>query len=108
MLEFINERIISVGAALTLLAVGLFFSFRLEFFYLRHPVKVMRTMLAPSKKGGISPFRAVTLALAGTLGVGNIAGVASSIAIGGYGSVFWMWASAFVAMVLKYAEIGHD
>ena len=105
MLEFINERIISVGAALTLLAVGLFFSFRLKFFYLRHPVKVMRTMLEPPKKGGISPFRAVTLALAGTLGVGNIAGVASSIAIGGYGSVFWMWASAFVAMVLKYAEI---
>ena len=62
-------------------------------------------MLKREKKGGISPFRAVTLALAGTLGVGNIAGVASSIAIGGFGSVFWMWVSALVAMVLKYAEI---
>ncbi len=55
--------------------------------------------------GGVSPVRALTLALAGTLGVGNIVGVASSISLGGYGSVFWMWVSAFVAMILKYAEI---
>ncbi len=53
----------------------------------------------------MSPTRALTLALAGTLGVGNIVGVASSIALGGYGSVLWMWVSAFVAMILKYAEI---
>ena len=88
-----------------LLGVGLFFSFKLGFFYLRHPIKSMKIMLEPEKQGGISPFRAVALALAGTLGVGNIAGVASSIAIGGYGSVFWMWVSALVAMILKYAEI---
>ena len=54
---------------------------------------------------GISPFRAVTLALAGTLGVGNIVGVANAIAIGGAGAVFWMWISALLAMILKYAEI---
>ncbi len=105
MLEFLNERVISVGAALMLLGVGVFFSFKLKFFYLRHPIKMIRSMLSREKGGGISPFRAVTLALAGTLGVGNIAGVASSIAIGGYGSVFWMWISALVAMILKYAEI---
>ncbi len=104
-LEFINERIVSVAAALMLLTVGVFFSFKLRFFYLRHPIKMIRSMLECEKGSGISPFRAVTLALAGTLGVGNIAGVASSIAIGGYGSVFWMWISALVAMVLKYAEI---
>ena len=105
MLEMINERVISTGAALMLLAVGLFFSFKLRFFYLRHPIRCAGRMLEPEKRGGISPFRAVSLALAGTLGVGNIAGVASSIAIGGYGSVLWMWISALVAMVLKYAEI---
>ena len=105
MLEFLNDRIISTGAALMLLGVGLFFSFKLGFFYLFHPIKSAKLMLEPEKNGGISPFRAVSLALAGTLGVGNIAGVASSIAIGGYGSVFWMWVSAIVAMVLKYAEI---
>ncbi len=105
MLEFINERIVSATAALLLLAVGVFFSFKLKFFFIRHPVKMMKRMLEREKGSGISPFRAVSLALAGTLGVGNIAGVASSIAIGGYGSVFWMWLSALVAMVLKYAEI---
>ena len=104
-LEFLNERVIGVMTAVMLLSVGVFFSFKLRFFYIRHPIKILKTMLEREEGEGISPFRAVTLALAGTLGVGNIAGVASSIAIGGYGSVFWMWVSALVAMVLKYAEI---
>ena len=105
MLEIFNDRVISVLTPIMLMAAGLFFSFKLGFFYLRYPLKITKSMLTRDKTGGISPFRAVTLALAGTLGVGNIAGVASSIAIGGYGSVFWMWVSAAVAMVLKYAEI---
>lgn len=105
MLEFINNNIISAITPILLLLSGLYFSFKLGFFYVRHPIKIIKSMLQKQKKGGISPFRAVTLALAGTLGVGNIAGVASSIAIGGFGSVFWMWVSALVAMVLKYAEI---
>ena len=105
MLEFLNDNIISLITPILLILSGLYFSFRLKFFYIRHPVKIIRSMLKRQKKDGISPFRAVTLALAGTLGVGNIAGVASSIAIGGFGSVFWMWISALVAMVLKYAEI---
>ena len=105
MLEFINDNIISLITPILLIISGLYFSFKLKFFYIRHPIKIIRSMLTRQKKDGISPFRAVTLALAGTLGVGNIAGVASSIAIGGFGSVFWMWISALVAMVLKYAEI---
>ena len=105
MLDFLNDRIISPLAAIMLLCVGVFFSFKLGFFYVRRPIRYVKLMLEPEKSGGISPFRAVSLALAGTLGVGNIAGVASSIAIGGYGSIFWMWVSALVAMVLKYAEI---
>ena len=105
MLEFINDNIISLITPLLLMAAGVYFSFKLKLFYLRHPKKMLAAMLKRERKSGISPFRAVTLALAGTLGVGNIAGVASSIAIGGFGSVFWMWVSALVAMVLKYAEI---
>lgn len=50
-------------------------------------------------------FKALSVALAGTLGVGNIAGVASAIAMGGAGAVFWMWISALFAMLLKYAEV---
>ena len=66
---------------------------------------MIKAMLSPSEKDGISPFRSVTMALAGTLGVGNIVGVASAIALGGFGAVFWMWISALAAMILKYAEI---
>ncbi len=54
---------------------------------------------------GNGSARALAVALAGTLGVGNIAGVASAIALGGAGAVFWMWVSALLAMFLKYAEV---
>lgn len=57
------------------------------------------------KKDGISPFQAVSTALAGTLGTGNIAGVATAIVAGGPGAVFWMWASALLGMSVKYAEV---
>ena len=57
------------------------------------------------RAGGVSPFRALTLALGGTLGVGNIVGVSSAIVLGGAGAVLWMWVSAFLAMILKYSEV---
>ena len=53
----------------------------------------------------LSPFEAVTTALAGTVGTGNIAGVTGAIFVGGPGAVFWMWVSAFFGMCTKYAEI---
>ncbi|MBQ4067139.1 MAG: amino acid carrier protein, partial [Clostridia bacterium] len=55
---------------------------------------------------GISPGRALSQALAGTLGVGNMTGVATAICQGGPGAVFWMWVSALVAMSIKYFEVG--
>ena len=57
------------------------------------------------KKGEISPFEAFAAALGGSVGTGNIAGVASAIAIGGPGAVFWMWVSGILGMATKYAEI---
>ena len=68
------------------------------------PKKMLRA-LKRTPTDGVSPFRALTLALAGTLGVGNIVGVASALVIGGAGAIFWMWISACLAMILKYAEI---
>lgn len=53
----------------------------------------------------VTPFQAVSTALASTIGVGNVAGVAGAIAVGGPGAVFWMWISAFFGMCTKYAEI---
>ena len=54
---------------------------------------------------GITPFQAVSTALASTVGTGNITGIATAITIGGPGAVFWMWISAFFGMVTKYSEI---
>lgn len=53
----------------------------------------------------VSPFQAVTTALAGTIGTGSIAGVATALVLGGPGAVFWMWISALLGMVTKYSEI---
>ena len=88
-----------------LIGTGAFFLCYLGFLPLRKPQKMLRAMLTPTEKNGISPFRAVMLALAGTLGVGNIVGVANALWIGGAGAIFWMWISALFAMILKYAEI---
>ncbi len=56
-------------------------------------------------KGEISPYAALMTALAATVGTGNIAGVATAIAIGGPGALFWMWITALVGMATKYAEV---
>lgn len=55
--------------------------------------------------GGVSPFQAMTTALGGTMGTGNVAGIATAIVAGGPGAVFWMWVSAFFGMMTKYAEV---
>ena len=56
-------------------------------------------------EGEITPFQAVATALAATIGIGNIAGVATAIALGGPGAVFWMWVSAIFGMATKYGEV---
>ncbi|MBL6929557.1 MAG: sodium:alanine symporter family protein, partial [Rhodospirillales bacterium] len=55
-------------------------------------------------EGQITPFNALSTALAATIGTGNIAGVATAIYIGGPGAVFWMWVTALVGMATKYGE----
>ena len=87
----------------TLILVGIFFAVRLRGFYIFHPLRTVKLM-TERKGDGISPLRAATMALAGTLGVGNITGVVSAIAMGGAGAIFWMWVSAAAAMSVKYAE----
>ncbi len=88
-----------------LLGTGSFFLIYLRGGPLRSPVRMLRALRAPAPSGGASPMRALLLALAGTLGVGNLVGVANAVAVGGAGAVFWMWVSALIAMLLKYAEI---
>ncbi|MBE6557408.1 MAG: alanine:cation symporter family protein [Ruminococcaceae bacterium] len=88
-----------------LFGTGIFYIFKLRGFYLLHPVKALRSVFRRTQASGVSPVKALCMALAGTLGVGNIVGVATALYLGGSGAVFWMIFSALVAMVLKYAEI---
>lgn len=104
-LDFLNTYLIAPALPVCLLCAGLWYGVALRFFHLRRPGMLLRTLLRPAQAGGVSPAAAMSVALAGTLGVGNIVGVASAIALGGPGAVFWMWVAALCAMVLKYAEI---
>ena len=56
-------------------------------------------------KGSVSPFQALTTALAATVGTGNIIGTSQAIAMGGYGAIFWLWIAALLGMIIKYAEV---
>lgn len=105
MIALLNKYVFGVGVPVLLIISGVFYCVRLRAFYFFHPIKSLKRMLLREKRGGVSPLKALCLALAGTLGVGNMVGVASAISLGGCGAVFWMWVSALVAMSLKYAEI---
>lgn len=88
--------------------VGVFFSIRLGFIQLRsfpHAVSLLRGKYDDrSDADGITTFQALSTALSSTTGIGNIAGVAVAIKLGGPGAIFWMWMMAFLGMALKYAE----
>lgn len=58
-----------------------------------------------AEKGAVTPFQAVTTALAATVGTGNIIGTSQAIAMGGYGAIFWLWIAALLGMIIKYCEV---
>ncbi len=101
MIDFVNKYLLGVAVPICLVAFGIYFGFYLRWFHLLHPIRTARLAL----HGGKKAFSSLSLALAGTLGVGNLVGVAAAIAGGGCGAVLWMWLSALFAMILKYAEI---
>lgn len=91
--------ILLIGGGLILLIRSKFLPFR----FIGHAIQVLRGKYDdPNDPGQISHFQALTTALSSTIGMGNIAGVAVAISIGGPGAVFWMWVSAVVGMSTKF------
>ena len=96
------------GAHLLILLIGggfffLIYSEMAPFRYFRHAIDIARgKFIDPEAPGEITPFQALTSALAATVGMGNISGVAVAIVMGGPGALFWMWVSAFVGMATKF------
>ncbi|MBE6537108.1 MAG: hypothetical protein E7673_04060 [Ruminococcaceae bacterium] len=82
---------------------GSYLLIKLKFFFIKHPIRTLK--FAFSGKNKKKSILSLLLALAGTLGVGNISGVAIGIAAGGAGSVFWLIVSALFSSAIKYAEV---
>ena len=109
--QAVNQFIWGVPAMVCIIGVGLLLSVRTGFLQIRkfpYAIKITIGRMFRKKDasdGAMTPFQAVCTALAGTVGTGNIAGVAGAIAIGGPGAVFWMWCSALLGMCTKFAEV---
>lgn len=101
----VNGIIWSPALIALCLGVGLYFSLRSRFLQLRHAREMTRLMMeGKSSEQGISSFQALAMTLAGRVGTGNIAGVATAITFGGPGAVFWMWVVAFLGASSAFVE----
>lgn len=109
--QAVNGFIWGVPAMICIIGVGLLLSVRTRFIQVRKFGAALKNTIGKifdktqAKDGSMSPFQAVCTALVGTVGTGNIAGVAGAIALGGPGAIFWMWCSAFLGMCTKFSEV---
>jgi alanine or glycine:cation symporter, AGCS family len=104
-INFINDIIWSKALIIICLGAGVYFSLITRFLQVRYFKEMVRLLfLGKSSDRGISSFQAFAIALSGRIGTGNIAGVATAIAMGGPGAVFWMWVIAFLGASSAYIE----
>jgi AGCS family alanine or glycine:cation symporter len=104
-LDALNSWIWSPPLIWLCLGAGLYFSIRTRFMQVRGIREMLRLLFAGRRsEAGVSPFQALAMSLSGRVGVGNIAGVATAIAFGGPGAVFWMWMVAFLGASTAYVE----
>jgi len=101
----LNEVLWSKWVIYIILGVGLIFSILTRFLQVRLIKDMVKLMFqGKSSEAGVSSFQALSIALSGRVGTGNIAGVATAIAFGGPGAVFWMWAIAFIGASSAFIE----
>ena len=106
----VNDIVWSPALVVLLVGAGLYFSIRTRFVQVRRFGLMVRSLFAPKHKGdeggtkGISSFEAFCVALSGRVGTGNIVGVATAIALGGPGAIFWMWIIAFFGASTAFVE----
>lgn len=108
MLDFLgtlNGYIWSPPLVFLCLGVGVFFTLRSRFVQIRQIPAMLRQLVSGQKsESGVSSFQALAMSLAGRVGTGNIAGVATAIAFGGPGAMFWMWMMAFLGAATSFVE----
>ena len=112
-LNWLNGVLWGLPLIVLMVATGLYFTVRSGFFQFRHFGYIMKHTAGKmfskdasnSDKGTLSPFEAICTAVGGTVGFGNIAGVATAVASGGPGAVMWMWLASSLGMILKQVEV---
>ncbi|RKV83673.1 MAG: sodium:alanine symporter family protein, partial [Neisseria sp.] len=109
LVDKISTRVWGPYMLTLLVGTGILFTFRLAFLQFRLLPYALKQAFVPHKssadhEGDVSHFGALMTALSATIGTGNIAGVATAVALGGPGAVFWMWMTALAGMATKYAE----
>ncbi|MBE4906727.1 alanine:cation symporter family protein [Bacillus luteolus] len=103
--NWLNGIVWSQALIYLCLGVGLYFTLATRFMQVRHIGDMVKLLFAGGKSSaGISSFQALSLSLSGRVGTGNIAGVATAIAFGGPGAVFWMWLIAFLGAGSAFIE----
>jgi len=103
--EAVNGYVWSMPLIVLCLGAGLWFSIRTRFVQLRQVREMVRLLLSgTTSAAGVSSFQALAMSLSGRVGIGNIAGVATAIAFGGPGAVFWMWVMALLGASTAYVE----
>ncbi|MBQ2677068.1 MAG: sodium:alanine symporter family protein [Clostridia bacterium] len=110
MLGQINEFIWGSVLLTLMLIVGLLLTFKTRFLQFTHIGRMFKETVGQlfcksNHKNGVSPFEAMSTALSGTMGTGNIVGVGAALVLGGAGALFWMVISAFLCMILKFSEV---
>lgn len=109
--EKLNDFLWGPPLIILMLGAGFYFTARSGFFQFRHFHHIMKNTFGKMKdkgdsgEGMLKPFEAICIAVGGTVGVSNIGGVATAIAVGGPGAIFWMWIAALLGMVLKMVEV---
>ena len=106
LIKFIDDKIWGLPLITVILLTGIYLTLRLGFLQIRHLGKALRYMVKNEDGGDgeVSSFGALCTALSATIGTGNIVGVATAIAAGGPGALFWMVVAALFGMATKYAE----
>lgn len=103
--EAVNGYVWSMPLIILCLGAGLWFSIRTRFMQFRRVPEMVRLLLSGNvSDAGVSSFQALAMSLSGRVGIGNIAGVATAIAFGGPGAVFWMWVVACLGASTAFVE----
>ena len=105
-IKWVDDRIWGLPLIILILTTGIYLTVRLGGLQIRHLPKALRFMVKNEEEGHgeVTSFGALCTALSATIGTGNITGVATAIAAGGPGALFWMVVAAFFGMATKYAE----